>query len=159
MVSESHLAYLSLGSNIKPEANLPAAVNLLNEQGEIQTVSSVWESEPIGTTGPNYLNACVLFKSGFRQEDLKETVITPIERRLGRYRSADKFAPRPIDIDIVIFNGRLVNTDVLNLAFVVVPLSEILPSFPNLLTGETLQETATRLRQGLGMEVRRGILG
>jgi 2-amino-4-hydroxy-6-hydroxymethyldihydropteridine diphosphokinase len=158
-MSESHLAYLSLGSNIEPEANLPEAVQLLSAHGEVQAISSVWESEPVGTTGPNYLNTCVLFKSRFSEGDLKEKVIGPIESQLGRHRSGDKYAPRPIDIDIVIFNGKLTNADTLNLAYVVVPLAEIHPGFQSPLTGETLKEVSTRLRQDTWLEARWGVLG
>src|SRR5258707_8920278 len=104
-MNESHLAYLNLGSNIQPETNLPKAVKLLSEYGEILQVSKVWESEPIGTKGSNYLNACLLFKSSFNQTELKTIVIHPIEVRLGRKRSSDKFAPRPMDIDIVLFDN------------------------------------------------------
>src|SRR5258706_14581436 len=86
-MSESHLAYLNLGSNIQPETNLPKAVKLLYEYGEILQVSKVWESAPIGTEGSNYLNACLLFKSTFNQIQLKTKVVHPIENQLRRKRS------------------------------------------------------------------------
>ena len=43
-----HQVYLSLGSNIQPEINLVRAIELLHEYGEIQKVSSAWESESVG---------------------------------------------------------------------------------------------------------------
>ena len=158
-MNESHTAYLILGSNIEPEVHLPKAVDKLSEYGQVQEISSVWETEPVGTTGPNFLNACVLFQSGFRQDELKHNVIAQIEHQLGRRRTSDKFAPRTIDIDIVIFDGKFLNYDVLELAFVVVPLAEIHPEFRNPVTGETLRETATRLRSEVWLETRRGVLG
>jgi 2-amino-4-hydroxy-6-hydroxymethyldihydropteridine diphosphokinase len=158
-MSESHLAYLSLGSNIEPEVNLQQAVHRLSEVGEVQTISGVWEFEPVGTTGPNYLNACLIFKAGFNRRDLKENVLRPLEGQLGRRRSWDKYAPRPIDVDIVIFDGELINADMLNLAYVVVPLAEIHPGFRNPLTGESLMETSTRLRRIVWLEARPGVLG
>jgi 2-amino-4-hydroxy-6-hydroxymethyldihydropteridine diphosphokinase len=158
-MSESHLAYLSLGSNIEPEVNLRAAVHRLSESGEVQTISGVWEFEPVGTTGPNYLNTCLVFKSGFSRLDLKENILRPIERQLGRHRSGDKFAPRPIDMDIIIFDGKLIDADMLSLAYVVVPLAEIHPGFHNPRTGETIRETSTRLRQTVWLEARPGVLG
>lgn len=158
-MSKFHLAYLSLGSNIKPEANLREAVRLLSNYGEVLKASSVWESEPVGTTGPNYLNACVLFKSVFKQDELKEKVTYSIETQLGRIRSADKFAPRTIDIDILIFDKESTGNNWLALAYVIVPLAEIYPDFQNPLTKEKITETATRLRQDVWMETRKVVLG
>lgn len=157
-MTDFHLAYLSLGSNIQPEINLVRAVNILSEYGEVQKVSSVWESEAVGTRGPNYLNACVSFMSAFEQVDLKEEVIQPIEQQLGRKRSDDKFAPRSIDIDIVLFDERFVEESNWDLAYVMVPLAELHPGYRNPITGETVSEKAKRLRREVWLETRRGAL-
>lgn len=157
-MNESHLAYLNLGSNIQPEVNLPQAVKLLSKYGEIQKVSNVWESEAVGTEGPNYLNVCLSIKSSFAQTDLKEKVIQIIETQLGRRRTADKFAPRSMDIDIVIFDDNLVNAHYWEQAFVMVPLAEVYPEYRNPITGDTAQEQATRLRREVWLETRRNIL-
>ena len=158
-MNELHSAYLILGSNIQPEVYLPKAVAKLSEYGVIEKISNAWENEPVGTSGPNFLNACILFRSGFAQKELKDTVIGSVEKQLGRKRTSDKYAPRTIDIDIVIFDGSLLNNDSLDLAFVVVPLAEIHPEFQNPATGETLEETATRLRRKVWLETRQGVLG
>jgi 2-amino-4-hydroxy-6-hydroxymethyldihydropteridine diphosphokinase len=156
---EHHLAYLNLGSNIQPESNLPRALNWLWEYGEIRNVSNVWESEAVGATGPNYLNVCVQFRSTFSQTALKDTVIHPIESHLGRKRTADKYASRPIDIDIVIFDEQFLNANSWQLAYVVVPLAEVYPEYRNPNTGETVGEIAARLRQEVWLEPRPGVLG
>ena len=153
-MNEKHLAYLNLGSNIEPEINLVKAVKRLHEYGEIQKVSNAWESKSVGAAGPNYLNACVAFISPFIQAEFKERIIRPIEAQLGRKRSANKFLPRTIDIDIVLFDDRSYNDKVWKQAFVIVPLAEIYPEYQNPLTKETLFQTATRLRQEVWMEAR-----
>jgi 2-amino-4-hydroxy-6-hydroxymethyldihydropteridine diphosphokinase len=158
-MSKFHLAYLNLGSNIQPETNLPKAVNLLSNYGEIQKVSNVWESEPVGTQGVNYLNVCVLFKSTFTRLELKDQVTRVIETQLGRKRSADKYASRSMDIDIVLFDDIPVNTSFWSLAYVVVPLADIYPEYRIPETGETVGETATRLRQEVWLERRQRVLG
>jgi 2-amino-4-hydroxy-6-hydroxymethyldihydropteridine diphosphokinase len=158
-MTEYHLAYLNIGSNIEPENNLPKALNLLSEYGEVQKVSSVWESQAVGATGPNYLNVCAAFRSTFSQAALKEQVIHPIETQLGRQRSANKYASRTIDIDIVVFDDEFINNDSWKLAYVVVPLSEVYPEYRNRKTGETVSEIAARLRQSVWLETRRGVLG
>jgi len=153
-----HQAYLSLGSNIRPEANLPKAIDLLSKHGEILKVSSVWESEAVGSGGPNFLNACVLFSTPLLYSELKDQVTRPIEDRLGRKRTEDKNAPRTMDIDIVLFDDRSCNDKFWNQAFVVIPLAEIHPKFQNPLTQEALSETAKRLGQAIWVERRPDVL-
>jgi len=153
-----HQVYLSLGSNIRPEMNLPRAIELLYEYGNILKGSSAWESEAVGSEGPNYLNACVLFTTPLFLVELKEKVIHPIEAKLGRKRSEDKYAPRTIDIDMILFDGQSCNDKFWTLAFVVIPLAEIYPKFQNPLTQENIMETATRLRQKTWIETRPKVL-
>jgi 2-amino-4-hydroxy-6-hydroxymethyldihydropteridine diphosphokinase len=157
-MSESHLAYLSLGSNIQPEIHLVRAVELLQHHGRIEKISDAWESESVGAVGPNYLNACVLLVTPLLPLELKEQALLPVESRLGRRRSADRFAPRTIDIDLVVFDGESCDDKYWEQAFVVVPLAEIHPLYRNPLTQEGIIETAARLRQNLWMEPRPGLL-
>ncbi len=153
-----HQVYLSLGSNIQPELNLPQAIQLLREYGDILKVSSVWESEAVGSQGPNFLNACILFNTALEAADLKDGVLRSIENKLGRQRSADKNAPRTIDIDIVLFDDKSYNDKFWKYAFVIIPLAEIYPSYQNPLTREPILETGTRLRQQVWMETRPKVL-
>jgi 2-amino-4-hydroxy-6-hydroxymethyldihydropteridine diphosphokinase len=157
-MSKLHFAYLSLGSNIQPEIHLVLAIKLLRDYGEVLKVSNAWESKSFGADGPNYLNACVLFKCPYMQVELREKVIRPIETQLGRQRSENKFAPRTIDIDIVLFDDRPSNDKFWNYAFVIVPLAEIYPEYQNPLSQENITETATRLRQKVWTEARRDML-
>ncbi|MBI4761173.1 MAG: 2-amino-4-hydroxy-6-hydroxymethyldihydropteridine diphosphokinase [Chloroflexota bacterium] len=153
-----HLAYLNLGSNIQPETNLVRAVELLHAYGKVLKVSNAWESLSVGAEGPNYLNACVLFQTELMQVELKENIIRPIEARLGRRRSENKYAPRTIDIDIVLFDDQPYNDKFWRYAFVIVPLAEIYPDYKNPLLGETLAQTAARLRSQVWMEARPEVL-
>ncbi|MEW6287236.1 MAG: 2-amino-4-hydroxy-6-hydroxymethyldihydropteridine diphosphokinase [Chloroflexota bacterium] len=153
-----HLAYLNLGSNIQPETHLVRAVELLHGYGKILKVSSAWESKSVGAEGPNYLNACVLFQTEWMQVELKENVIRPIEARLGRRRSENKYAPRTIDIDIVLFDDQPYNDRFWRYAFVIVPLAEIYPEYQNPLLHENIVQTATRLRSQVWMEARPEVL-
>lgn len=158
-MNELHRAYLSLGSNIEPELNMVRTIEMLQNHGRVEQISSAWESESVGAEGPNYLNACVLFLTPLKQDALKEQILLPIEAQLGRVRTENRFAPRPIDIDIVIFDERSCDDKYWEQAFVVIPLAEIHPHFRNPVQRETLAETATRLRSGFWMEARRDVLG
>lgn len=159
VMNESHLTYLNLGSNIQPETNLLKAVKLLSEYGEIQKISNVWESKSVGANGPNYLNACILFKTDFAKADLKKQVIRPVEAKLGRKRGENKYAPRTMDIDIVLFDDTPVNNNYWETAFVIIPLADLYPDFKNPITNEKVIETAARLSQKVWLERRQIILG
>ena len=157
-MTETHLAYLNLGSNIRPEFNLVKAIELLQEHGQVLKVSGAWESRSVGAPGPNYLNACVLFASPFMQVELKERIIRPIEAKLERKRSRNKYSPRTIDIDIVLFDEKPYNERFWRFAFVILPLAEIHPDYLNPLTNERITQTASRLRREVWIEPRPVIL-
>jgi len=138
--------------------NLVKAIHLLSEYGDVSYISQAWESQSIGAPGPNFLNACALFMLSFTQAELKEQVIRPIEAKLGRVRSENKFIPRTIDIDIILFDDQPYNDKFWKEAFVIVPLAEIYPAYKNPKTGEPIRETAVRLRQKVWMEARPEVL-
>jgi 2-amino-4-hydroxy-6-hydroxymethyldihydropteridine diphosphokinase len=141
-MTDLHRAFLSLGSNIEAESNLPKAIELLREVGKVVAVSSVWESKSVGFDGPNFLNACVLFFTPLQPVELKEKIIRPIEAKLGRIRGEEKNAPRPIDIDILLFDNHPLNTEFWDYAFVIVPLAELIPDFVHPVSGEKLFRVA-----------------
>jgi 2-amino-4-hydroxy-6-hydroxymethyldihydropteridine diphosphokinase len=148
-----HQALLSLGSNIEPEKNLPAAVRQLGNYGRVLQVSGVWQSPPLGNSNqPDFLNAAILLETSLSARELKETAITEVEDGLGRVRVPDRNAPRTIDIDIMLFNHEcfrigqrsIPDPEVLERAFVAIPLAEIAPDYIHPETGETLAEIAAR---------------
>jgi 2-amino-4-hydroxy-6-hydroxymethyldihydropteridine diphosphokinase len=153
-MNESHRAYLSLGSNIRPEKNLVRVLQLLQEQGRIEGISNVWESKSVGAEGPNYLNACIAFSTPLPWLALKNQVTLPIELHLGRRRTENKYAPRTMDIDIILFDDKSCDEKSWEKAFVVVPLAEIYPGYQNPLRNEPISETAARLRRQIWMETR-----
>ena len=86
--SSCHQVLLSLGSNIEPEKNLPAAVRGLERYGRVLRVSGVWQSPPLGNPAqPDYLNAALWLETGLSAEELKEEAIAVVETALGRLRS------------------------------------------------------------------------
>lgn len=157
-MNELHQAYLNLGSNIQPEVNLVKAIQLLREYGEIKKISSAWESKSVGMQGPNYLNSCLLFMSPFVPVALKENIIRPIEAKLGRARSNNKYTPRTIDIDIILFDEKPYNYRFWNYAFVIVPLAEIHPTYRNPFTKQDITQTATQIRKDVWIEIRPEVL-
>jgi len=157
-VNELHKAYLNLGSNIQPELNLVKAIQGLSETGEVREVSNAWGSRAAGAPAPDYLNACVLFFTQLNKFDLKEKIIRPIEAKLGRVRSEDKYIPRTIDIDIILFDDQLQKDSFWNDAFVVIPLAEIYPEYQNPVTRKPITEISTQLQEKVWMQARPEVL-
>jgi len=124
-VTNEHTLYLSLGSNIAPEYNLPSAIRLLRPHSTIEAISSVWETTAIGSQGPNFLNLVVLICCPLPPDKFKIQVIRRIEAQLGRVRSQDKNSPRTIDIDILIADGQILDKQIWERAHLAVPLSEL----------------------------------
>lgn len=140
-----HTAYLIFGSNIDPERNLYCAWTELNQLQRILNSSSIWESPPIGSKGPNFLNAVIHLESDCDYEGLKWKILRPLETKMGRIRTADKFAPRQIDLDILIFDGILLELNMWQLAYMASPCSELLPDLNHPETGLTLSVIAEKI--------------
>jgi len=157
-MSELHRVYLSLGSNIQPEVHLPKAIKLLRQYGQVAAVSSAWESQSVGTEGPNYLNASVLFLTQLSISNVKEHVIQPIETALERKRSEEKFAPRTIDIDIVMYDGKPHKLHYWDYAFVLLPMSELDPDLLHPITNEKMSIAAERIRHQVWIVARPEII-
>lgn len=137
--------YVGLGSNISPEINLPRALERLREAVKLSRVSSIWETPPVGSTGPDFLNAVALIQTGLSEEELSNQVLKEIEAQLGRIRTPDHNAPRTIDLDILIFNGKIRDDQIWEQAHLALPLSELIPGLIHPRSGESIEEVAARL--------------
>ncbi len=140
-------AYLLLGSNIRPAVHLPQALTQLEQRVRVFAVSRVWQTPPVGTDGPPFYNAAVGVLTDLPPEAFKRRVLRPIEAQLGRVRTGDKFAPRTIDIDLVVYASEVLDPTLWEYVHIAVPLSEILPGLRHPRTGETLAQWAARLAQ------------
>jgi len=100
-------AYLLLGSNIEPEANLPRALALLAGAGRVVAVSAVYRTAAVGRTDQaDFLNAAVLLETALGAGELKKRAIAGVEAALGRVRDPlNKNAPRTIDVDVAIWEA------------------------------------------------------
>jgi 2-amino-4-hydroxy-6-hydroxymethyldihydropteridine diphosphokinase len=127
------LAYVGLGANLGDRlATLRTATERLADAGDISLVSSVYETEPWGYVDqPAFLNAAVALDTWLEPEELLDALHL-IEAELGRVRAFPN-APRTIDLDLLLFDDRVIETPKLKVphprlherAFVLVPLTEI----------------------------------
>lgn len=132
------VGYLGLGSNVGDRmAHLSAAVAMLRRRGvEVEAVSSVYETEPVGEVlnQPDFLNAAVRIRTELEPVELLQ-VCKEIEAERGRDSSAPRHSARPLDVDVLLLGDLELSTERLTVPhpelssrrFVLVPLLELDP--------------------------------
>ncbi|MCB0096001.1 MAG: 2-amino-4-hydroxy-6-hydroxymethyldihydropteridine diphosphokinase [Caldilineaceae bacterium] len=161
---------IALGSNVEKEKNVPAALALLRAQPAmaICAISPLYETTPIGGDGspsgqPAFHNGALLVETALSPAALRD-LLRQMEALLGRTRGADKFAARPIDLDIAMVRQLAtdaigaqmsdtadqenvqVDPDILRFIHLSVPLADVAPDWIVPQTGETLRHVAERHR-------------
>ncbi|KJI88512.1 2-amino-4-hydroxy-6-hydroxymethyldihydropteridine diphosphokinase [Enterobacter asburiae] len=138
------LAYIAIGSNLaSPLEQVNAAVQALGEipQSKIVAVSSFYRTPPLGPQDqPDYLNAAVILETELGPEELLDNT-QRIELQQGRVRKAERWGPRTLDLDIMLFGHETISTerltvphyDMKNRGFMLWPLFEVAPDliFPD----------------------------
>lgn len=144
-------AYLGLGGNIgDARATIAAALEEMDRRGaRLLARSSDYETPPWGKTDQQpFVNACAIVETALSPHELLALCLQ-VEQDLGRVRK-EKWGPRVIDIDVLAFEERVIDTPdlivphryMLERAFVLVPLAEIAPDLP--VGGETVGEHVRR---------------
>ncbi|MGH3134803.1 MAG: 2-amino-4-hydroxy-6-hydroxymethyldihydropteridine diphosphokinase [Gaiellaceae bacterium] len=105
-------AYVGLGANIGPrEVTLLRAVELLAAEDGIDVleVSQLRETEPVGLVEqPAFLNGAVTIETTLPPRELLD-VLLRIERELGRVRSGERWGPRTVDLDLLVYGAENVD--------------------------------------------------
>lgn len=149
------LVYIALGSNLaSPLTQVNAAIAALGTlpDSRIAAVSGFYRTPPLGPQDqPDYLNAAVALETSLAPESLLDHT-QRIELDQGRVRKAERWGPRTLDLDIMLFGDETLATprltvphyDMKNRGFMLWPLFEIAPElrFPD---GETLASVLARL--------------
>ena len=155
----NYRVFLGVGSNMGVrEKYLQSAVQELGALKETRIVwtSSIYECEPYGNPDqPSFLNAVVEMETTLAPSAL-HTESRAIEQRLGRTMS-ERWGPREIDIDILIYDGLVVDEASLKVPhpeiekrkFVLVPLREVAPDLVHPVSGLTMEELARTCRDPL----------
>ncbi|MGM0823333.1 MAG: 2-amino-4-hydroxy-6-hydroxymethyldihydropteridine diphosphokinase [Pseudomonadota bacterium] len=124
--SSLHECVISLGSNIEPERHAAEALDILCSECELVGRSREIVTTPVGyQQQPNFLNAALLVRTRLTMSDFR-AYLKSVEDRLGRVRGPIKSGPRTMDLDIVAWNGELVDDGYLNQDYVRVPVDELL---------------------------------
>lgn len=151
------LAFIALGSNqASPLEQVAQALDALATLAHSRVVatSSFYRTKPLGPQDqPDYLNAAVALETTLTPEELL-THTQRIELEQGRVRKDERWGPRTLDLDIMLFGTQILNTpqltvphyDMKNRAFMLVPLLEIAPDsvFPDGQSVAAVLETLSR---------------
>jgi 2-amino-4-hydroxy-6-hydroxymethyldihydropteridine diphosphokinase len=157
-VTDLITVYLGLGSNLgNREDNLEMALKLLGQRMKIGKISSIYDTAPLGNTEqPRFLNiACQVF-TRLSPEGLL-ALAKGIENKMGRHGRSGE--PRPIDIDILLYGDKVMDTPDLRIPhphmagreFVLAPLAEIAPAAVHPVTKKTVKQMRDDIKEKQGV--------
>lgn len=155
------VGYISVGSNIDKETNIPSSLKALKNQfGDLQT-SSIYETEAVGFEGDSFYNLIVRFESALSAKEVAK-LLRQIELDHGRSRESQKFSPRTLDLDLILFGDQIISDgrlqiprdEILHYAFVLEPLAEIAGNETHPLSGKSYGELWQHFdKQGLQRKI------
>jgi 2-amino-4-hydroxy-6-hydroxymethyldihydropteridine diphosphokinase len=142
-------AYLLIGGNIgDSKAYLSEAKNFIEKKcGEVINASSIYSTAAWGVTNQaDFLNQVLVLRTEMKPLELIQAILD-IETSMGRIR-AMKMGPRIIDIDILLIDDEIVNTDLLTLPhpaltqrnFALIPLKEVAPELVHPVEKRTISQ-------------------
>jgi 2-amino-4-hydroxy-6-hydroxymethyldihydropteridine diphosphokinase len=153
-------AYVGLGANLGDAAgHVARAITALAELGQVRA-SSLYRSEPLGDPDqPWYVNAVAALDTELDARELLEG-LRRLERRFGRAPGRPRWAPRELDLDLLLFGDRICEEPDLVLPhpglaerrFVLEPLAELEPGARDPRTGRTASELLAGLDDPLRVE-------
>ena len=120
-------AIVGIGSNIDAERNVIAARRMLGEKLSVLGESKFVRTKPIGSREQqDFLNGSLLIETRLGCKQLK-TLLKGVEVSLGRGVGEDRYGPRKMDLDILVWNGEIVDPDVYEREFLRRSVVELCP--------------------------------
>jgi dihydroneopterin aldolase/2-amino-4-hydroxy-6-hydroxymethyldihydropteridine diphosphokinase len=146
-------AFIAVGSNIDPEHNVLQGLRALAQTARVAGISTLYRTPPIDRPDQQpFINGVVEILTDLSPEDLRQ-LLRAVEAQLGRVRTEDKYAARPLDLDLIVYNGLvrrnpplvLPDPDIYRRPFLAVPLCELAPNLLLPDTGRRVADVAAHL--------------
>ena len=154
MSSRPYEALLSLGSNVSPEVYVPRVLKWLGARLHVVAQSPAYASAAVGGQAgqPEFVNLALRIRTDLPPRALRE-VARRAEDVCGRVRTEDRYAPRTMDVDLVLYadvvadfgTWRLPDPQLTTQAFVLVPCADVAPDHVDPVTGRTLRALVEHL--------------
>jgi 2-amino-4-hydroxy-6-hydroxymethyldihydropteridine diphosphokinase len=136
--------YVSIGSNIERERNIQGALAALGQSFGALQQSRIYETQAVGFDGDPFYNLVVGFDTEQTPQQVA-AVLSRIEDAHGRDRRSGKFSSRTLDLDLLLYDDRVLDEaglhlprkEILEYAFVLKPLAEIAGNAKHPVTGFT----------------------
>ncbi|MCX7059101.1 MAG: 2-amino-4-hydroxy-6-hydroxymethyldihydropteridine diphosphokinase [Proteobacteria bacterium] len=137
--------YVSAGSNVAPIESLNRALDSVRAAFSDVVISQAYANAAIGFVGPDFINLAFSFTTDRSLADVL-AVLHGIEEDCGRGRTDPKWAPRRMDLDVLLFGdlvgefpgAKLPRPDFVKRAFMLGPLAEIAPDAVHPTLGESI---------------------
>jgi len=147
--------YVAAGSNVEPERHMQQAVAELARAFPGVRFSSWYRNRAVGFEGDDFINLVAGFGTALPVDRVLER-LHEIESRCGREREAARWAPRSMDLDVLLYGDlecdepglRLPRPDLLKRAYMLGPLAELAPEVRHPTAGLTIAELWRRFDQG-----------
>jgi len=139
--------YVAAGSNVEPVANLRRALDVLDAHFAPLRLSRAYRNAAVGFTGDDFVNLVLGFETSLAVDAVLER-LHRAEAACGRERQAPKWAPRAMDLDILLY-GELVcerpglvlpRPDLVRRPYMLAPMAEIAPDVRHPTLGLTMGE-------------------
>jgi len=118
---------IGVGSNIEPKKNIEKAKLSIQREHQLVFVSTLLQTEPVGFEDQaDFMNCAFLVNTEYPFDPFA-VFLKDLEEKLGRIRTENKFGPRTIDLDIVVWNGKITDHDFFERAFLRQTILELLP--------------------------------
>ena len=139
--------YVAAGSNVEPARHLALALDELEQRFGPLTISTAFRNRAVGFEGPDFINLVVGFDTAESVEQVVDE-LRDVERLCGRTRAAPRWAPRSMDLDILLYGNlscdepdlTLPRPDLLRRAYMLGPLAEIAPTLRHPVSGRAIGE-------------------
>ena len=137
-------AYVGIGSNIEPEQNVRSAVRALRARFGTLTISPVYRSPAEGFPGDDFYNLVVGIDTSEPAATVEAT-LSQIERDHGRVRYGNGMHSRTLDLDLLVYDDRVLRDDVTRYEFVLKPLVDLAPNLRHPERGLSVKELWERV--------------